>query len=610
MVVAGGPAFINLLAGAIIVAAFYLAREILIPVVLAVLLTFVLTPIVTLLQRWRVPRTVAVIAAALVAIMIILSLGSMVASQVNQLAGELPRYQATLREKVQHLRDNFVGPGVFRNLADLLSDLDKELDRPRSTTITVAPGEANPQKEQRPLPVEIHQPPPSVSERLVSLFSPLVSPLTTTGIVLLFATFFLFQREDLRNRIIRLAGSHDIERTTAALNDAGHRLQRLFAMQLLLNAAFGFVIGLGLTLIGVPNAPLWGLLAMVLRFVPYVGAILCALLPITLAAAVGPDWSMVLWTVLLFAVVEPFTAQVAEPLAYGHRTGLSPVAVVLSAVFWTWLWGPIGLLVSTPLTLCVVVLSRHVERLKFIDIMFGDQPPLTPQQVLYQRMLAGDPVEAADHAARALKKISVFDYCNDVLLGALKLAQADLDRGRLDSDRVADINHCVDEIIDDLTELEETDTEREPKAPLASDKDASTNIVRLSGRDHPRSIAALPGRGRLDRAAALIVAFIAAREGFKAEVPKQSAPSLADFGNAVAVCVCQVSPLRESVQRYTVRRLRRTGAKQPLIIVALGSHVAPDHRSRPETTVTTLDGVIDALRAIKPDSAKPQARPD
>ncbi len=457
MVIPAGPAFTNLFMCAMVVAALYFARDILIPVVLAVLLTFVLTPAVTFLQRWRVPRPIAIITAILVAVMIILSLGTMVANQINQLATELPRYQTTLREKVQTLREQFGTPGVFRNAADLLDDLNKELDRPHSTTITVTPEDRN---EKKPLPVEIHQPPPGASERLLQVLSPLVAPLTTTGIVLLFATFFLFQREDLRNRIIRLAGAHDIERTTSALNDAGRRLQRLFTTQVLLNAAFGLIIGIGLSVIGVPNAPLWGLLAMVLRFVPYVGAILCALLPIMLAAAVGEGWSMVLWTILLFAVVEPLIGHVVEPLAYGHRTGLTPVAVVLSAVFWTWLWGPIGLLVSTPLTLCVVVLSRHVDRLKFLDIMFGDQPPLTPQQVLYQRMLAGDPVEAADHAARALKKISVFDYCNDILLGAVRLAQADLDRGRLDPDQIANIGHCVDELLEDLAEFDASEVKK------------------------------------------------------------------------------------------------------------------------------------------------------
>jgi predicted PurR-regulated permease PerM len=608
VVIPAGPAFTNLFVSTIIVAALYFARDILIPVVLAVLLTFVMTPLVTFLQRWYVPRAVAVIASVLVAVTIILSLGSMVASQVNQLAGELPRYQATLREKVQHLRDGFAAPGVFRNAVDLFNELDKELDRPHSAPLSVTPDEAA--RDKRPLPVEIHQPQPSASERLVLLLSPLVAPLTTTMIVLLFATFFLFQREDLRNRVIRLAGARDIERTTAALNDAGVRLQQLFATQVLLNAAFGLVIGLGLSVIGVPNAPLWGLLAMILRFVPYLGAILCALLPILLATAVGPDWSMALWTILLFAVVEPLTGQVAEPLAYGHRTGLSPVAVVLSAVFWTWLWGPIGLLVSTPLTLCVVVLSRHVERLKFIDIMFGDQPPLTPPQVLYQRMLAGDPVEAADHAARALKKMSVFDYCRDILLGALKLAQADLDRDRLDADRIADIGHCVDEIIEDLRELDANDALKETRRPAAPDGRAPTNIVRLADRDHARNVVALPGRGKLDRQAALVVAFVLTREGFKTIVPEQSTPSLADFGKADAICVCHVSPIHESLVRYTVRRVRRSAATQPLILVSLGDHPSHGAEVASDETATSLEAVIAALHDLKPDSIKPQAKPE
>ena len=607
MVIPVGPAITNLFMSVMIVAALYFSRDILIPVVLAVLLTFVLTPLVTTLQRWYVPRTVAVITSVLLAVAIILSLGSMVASQVNQLAIELPRYQTTLREKVQNLRDRFGAPGVFKNAVDLFNELDKELDRPRPAPLSARPDETS--GDKKPLPVEIHQPTPSASERVVMVLSPLVAPVTTTLIVLLFATFFMFQREDLRNRVIRLAGARDIDRTTAALNEAGERLQQLFATQVLLNAMFGFVIGVGLAVIGVPNAPLWGLLAMILRFVPYAGAILCALLPALLAAAVGPDWSMVLWTVLLFAVVEPLTAQVIEPLVYGHRTGLSPVAVVLSAVFWTWLWGPIGLLVSTPLTLCIVVLSRHVERLKFIDIMFGDQPPLAPPQVLYQRMLAGDPVEAADHAARALKKMSVFDYCRDVLLGALKLAQADLDRNRLDADRIADISHCVDELLEDLEELDARDDAREVTKAGAPEGSASTNIVRLAGRDSARSIVALPGRGKLDRPAALVVAFILAREGFRTTVPEHSTPALADFANAAAVCVCHISPMHESLLRYTVRRVRRSAAAQALIMVWLGDQPPPTADAATEKTATSLETLLEALRDLKPDS-KPQVKQD
>src|SRR6202011_1662288 len=251
----------------------------------------------------------------------------------------------------------------------------------------------------------------------------------------------------LRNRFIRLVGSGDIERTTAALDDAGRRLGKLFATQLILNAVFGCVIGFGLAVIGVPSASLWGLLAMILRLVPYIGAVLAAVLPLTLAAAVGSDWTMVIWTAGLFAVVEPLMGQVIEPFIYGHSAGLSPVAIVVAAAFWTWLWGPLGLLMSTPLTLCLVVLVRHADRLHFIDIMLGDQPALTPQQAAYQRMLTGDPIEAIEQARTFLKKGSVQEYYDEILLGALRLAEGGGALGGLDAARFGKIPKQILEYI-------------------------------------------------------------------------------------------------------------------------------------------------------------------
>ena len=189
--------------------------------------------------------------------------------------------------------------------------------------------------------------------------------------------------------------------------------------------------GAGLLFIGVPSAPLWGMLAMILRFVPYIGAVISAIFPLVLAAAVGPGWAMVLWTAALFLIVEPIVGHVVEPLLYSHSTGLSPVAVIASATFWTWLWGPIGLVLATPLTICLVVLGRHVDRLKFLDVMFGDQPALTPAELVYQRMLAGDPVEAAEQAQKFLKERPLIAYYEEVLIGGLKLADADAKRGLL-----------------------------------------------------------------------------------------------------------------------------------------------------------------------------------
>ena len=413
MIVPAGFVFSNFTVGVIVVAALYFAREILVPITLAVLLSFVLAPLVRLLQRLRVPRSLAVIGAVATALVASLSLTTMVMVEVDQLANDLPLYQSTLSDKMHNLRDT-VGHAGLLNASNMLKNLDRELkDRedgaPTSQSLSRTPA------GKTPIPVEVHQPVPGASETLVAMLQPLAVPFTTTAIIVIFLIFFLFQREDLRNRFIRLAGSDDLERTTAALDDAARRLSKLFLAQLMLNAIFGAVIGLGLAIIGVPSASLWGLLAAILRFVPYIGAILAAALPVALAAAVGRDWTMALWTIALFAVVEPLTGQIIEPLVCGRTAGLSPVAVVLAASFWTWLWGPLGLLLSTPLTLCLVVLARHVERLRFIDVMLGDEPALTPQQGAYQRMLTGDPIEAIEQARSFLKggrsKTTMTRYC-------------------------------------------------------------------------------------------------------------------------------------------------------------------------------------------------------
>src|SRR4029077_11239787 len=233
-------------------------------------------------------------------------------------------------------------------------------------------------------------------------------------------------------------------------DDAGQRLSRLFLTQLALNASFGLVIGVALWLIGVPSAPLWGMLAMIMRFVPYIGAFISAIFPLVLAAAVGQGWTMVLMTAALFLIAETVVGQAIEPLLYGQSTGLSPVAVITSATFWTWLWGPIGLILATPLTMCLVVLGRHVDQLKFLEVMFSDEPPLTPSEVIYQRMLARDPVEAAEQARAFLKEKPLAAYYDEILLEGLRLAQADAERGLLDDDRQEHVRDAVADIVEDL----------------------------------------------------------------------------------------------------------------------------------------------------------------
>jgi len=338
----------------IIITTLYFGREIFVPIALAILLSFVLAPLVGVLQRIRMPRGLAVVSVVIIAFAMIFAMGSLLATQLTQLAGDLPRYQSTISEKIQSFRETTAGRGTLERASGMLKDLSKELEKPMDagtgTGSILSPKAPAP---LTPVPVEVRQPDPSALESLQSLISPLLHPLATTGIIIIFVIFILLQREDLRNRLIRLAGSHDLQRTTAALDDAAGRLSRLFLIQLLLNGTFGVVIGIGLWLIGIPSATLWGILAAVLRFVPYIGAAIAAAFPLALAVAVDPSWSMLLWTIALFLVVEPIVGHVIEPMVYGHSTGLSPVAVVASATFWTALWGPIGLVLATPLTVCL-----------------------------------------------------------------------------------------------------------------------------------------------------------------------------------------------------------------------------------------------------------------
>ena len=308
---------------------------------------------------------------------------------------------------------------------------------------------------------------------LVAIIEPLLSPLTTTGIVVIFVVFILLQREDLRNRLVRLAGSGDIQRTTAALDDAGKRLSKLFLTQIAFNAVFGLAIGIGLELIGVPSAPLWGLIAMILRFVPYIGALISAIFPLILAAAVGSGWEMLVLTARLFVVLELLAGQVLEPLIFGHSSGLSPVAIILSASFWTWLWGPVGLVLATPLTVCLVVIGRHVDRLKFLDIMLGDRPPLTPPQLVYQRMLAGDPMEAAEQAHDYLQNASLEDYYDTILLKGLRLAEVDNRLGRLNEERLDRIVATVGDLAADL------ETHHDVEATNVTAPDVGSNLGAL-----------------------------------------------------------------------------------------------------------------------------------
>lgn len=575
----------------IIISMLYFGRDIFVPVALAILLSFVLAPLVGMLQRIRVPRGLAVVSVVVVAFMLIFAMGSLLAAQLTQLAGDLPRYQSTISEKIQAFRDTKAGRGTLERASDMLKDLSKELDKPKDAPSARSPGMiAGSNPSAPPVPVEVRQPDPGALESLRTLISPLIHPLATTGIIIIFVVFILIQREDLRNRFIRLAGSSDLQRTTAALDDAASRLSKLFLTQLILNGAFGVVIGTGLWFIGIPSAILWGILAAALRFVPYVGAVIAAAFPLALAVAIDPGWSMLLWTLALFLVVEPLVGHVVEPMVYGRSTGLSPVAVVASATFWTALWGPIGLVLATPLTICLVVLGRHVERLEFLDVMFGDRPALSPPEIFYQRMLAGDPTEAAEKAEEFLKERSLASYYDEVALKGLQLAQADAERNTLDQERLTKIRDAVSEFAADLADQDDRPPAKSSSTTDAEASSAVEGVAENTANEHlpylrrdtlppdwqgEHPVLCVAGRTLIDEAAAIMLAQLSTEHGLAARV--EAAASLSttnvfrlDTTGVAIVCLVYLDARAAAHMRYSVRRLRR---KLPNATIILGCWV-------------------------------------
>ena len=605
---------------AIIIGALYFGRELFVPIALAILLSFVLAPLVRVLQRWHIPRGLSVVSVVLLAFLSIFALGGVIAAQVAQLAGDLPRYELTMREKIKSVRGTTATSGTLERAADVLQDLGKELNKPKDTTTTLVPSPQNapPGQEVKPIPVEVRQPPPTALESIAALISPLLRPLTTTGIMAIFVVFILLQREDLRNRFIKLAGSHDLQKTTVALDDAATRLSRLFLIQLALNTGFGIVIGTGLWAIGVPSPVLWGILAAVLRFVPYIGAFISAVFPLTLAAAVDPGWSMLLWTGALFLVAEPLVGHVIEPLLYGHSTGLSPVAVVASATFWTALWGPVGLVLATPLTVCLVVLGRHVERFEFLDVMLGDRPALSPSELFYQRMLAGDPAEAVDKAEEFLKERPLSSYYDDVALPGLRLAQNDVARGVLDRTQTEAIKASVAEVVEDLgdqddrTPVSETTRDAEAVAALESTDDSASDLPILEKEElapewqTETPVLCAAGRGPLDEAAAMMLAQLLDKHGLHARVEGVEAIASTSIFHletkgVAMVCVSYLDASSSAHMRYTIRRLRR---RLPQARIMLGCWMADadplrDTAKPDDVAVTLRDAVRLSLKAAR-----------
>ena len=562
----------------VIVAGLYFAREVLIPITLAILLSFLLAPLVGLLRR-VLPRVPAVLLAAVLALGVLLALGGLIGSQVASLAPNIPTYAEGVQKKIGSIQSY-----TTSHFSSFVEKLGHPNEAPKPKAAAASSGEA----PTPPIPVEVHQPDPTPLEMVERVLDPLISPLSTAAIVFIFSVFILLQREDLRDRMIRLFGSGDLHRTTVAMDDAGERLSKYFLAQASINLVFGCVVALGLWLIGLPSPVLWGVLAGLLRFVPYVGAILAAGLPMALAAGVSPDWGLVVWTAGMFAVVEGLTGQVVEPLIYGHSTGLSPFAVVVAATFWTWLWGPIGLILSTPLTLCLVVMGRHVKRLEFLDVMLGDRPALTPIESFYQRMLAGDPDEAQEQAETLLKGSSLSAYYDDVVLKGLQLAANDLQRGVLSDGQMERVKEAIKQLAEDLHDYDDVEP---PAAPVKDDDELPPSLAEQEAPPptpvpgqappeadlpppwcKPTAIMCLAGRGPLDEAASTLLAQLLRKHGLGAAVVRYDQAGRGriaqlDVADVAMVCVSYLEISgNPSHLRYLLDRLHKRLPGKPILV--------------------------------------------
>ena len=560
----GGLGSDNAIIGAATIAALYLGQALLIPLALAIFLTFLLSPAVNRLGKMHVPRAVAVAVVALSAFLGLVLLTFLIGRQVNSFAEDLPRYKTTLIDKIRTVKDMTAGGGKLEQATETIKSLRKELDAPATTggaQNTV--GQSIPKPAEAPAkPIQVTvETPESPLDQLKQTVGMIAPPLITAGIVILFVVILLFYREDVRDRAIRLLGVHDLERTTRAMNDAGRRLNRYFLTATAINTAFGIVIGAGLWWIGVPNPILWAAIAGLMRFVPFVGVPIAAVLPLLLSVVVDPGWTMLAATAGLFVLSEIFVSQVVETLAHGEATGLSPLAVILATTFWTLLWGPVGLVLAVPMTVMLAVLGRHIERFELFEVLLGAEPALSPADRFYQRILAGHPEEAAEQMQSDIEGSSLTACYDTVVMEALRKATRDTDAGRLDASRLGQIKASVDVFIQAVADAADEDDSEHAGTALTDNKRANGGTSATPIQTAP--IICVAARTQLDAAAAALLVQLLDARGIQAMVvtPNELVRGQSNGSrslNAGLVCLSAFDAGNRSAQvKFLVRRLKR-----------------------------------------------------
>lgn len=616
---------------ALIITALYVGQPVFIPLVTAILIAFILSPLVQLLRRVRLPRSAAVILVVAATLGAFIGLGTVIGGQFRELAGALPQYETTLRDKVRDLRGVFSSPGALDRAAETLQDLKKELEEPAAATPPV--GEApkgsagrtgtsgGAPSSTQPMLVEVRTPEPKPLEYVLLLMKPLVQPVIMVMIVVVLVLFMLIQKEELRDRFIRLVHSGDLQTTTAAMTDAGTRLSRFLLNFTLLNAGYGAFIALVLWALGLPAPMLWGILAALMRFVPILGSFIAGVFPVMLAAAVDPGWTTFGITLTLFVISEATMGQLIEPLVQGRTAGLSPLAVLIATAFWTFLWGPVGLLLAVPITLCLVVLGQYVDSLRFVHVLFGDQPALSLPERFYQRTLAGDAVEISELAEQRLREEPLSVYYSEVALNALRLAQTDSDNGRIEVEHMETVADTVETMVDNLWEWtdevpkgrggngkgqaasEEGDEAEEDEEDICQQGACDLPVIDTEtlpkdwrGED---SVVIVSAGTALDRAAAALVSHVLDAHGIESsrvdgDELRGVVIAAHELERARLVCICTVGA-GIGPTRYLARRIRRRKGGIAIVGALLGA--SDNQTATPDTAaVANLDAMTTSLR--------------
>ena len=536
----------------VVVAVLYFARVVLIPLALAILLAFLLAPLVVRLRHWHVGRVPSAFTVVLFAFSIIVIVISLMTSQLSDLAHQVPGYQQNIRQKLGSIRSS--GGGVISRITRFAREVSEELVPPTASSGKIQPG------EEKPVPVEIRRMPFSPMEWAGTILGSMVNVMLMGAIVIVFVIFLLIQREDLRDRLIRVVGASQLHVTTQALDDATHRVSRYLQAQLIINVVYGVAVGIGLYCFHVPNPGLWAMVATLLRYVPYLGIWVAAIMPAAISFAVDTGWMKPFGIFGLYLGIDLLIYNFVEPLLYGNSTGISPFAILVSAVFWTWLWGPLGLLLATPLTVCIVVLGRYVPNLEFLSVVLSDEPVLPPATRFYQRMLAKDIEEARGVAQDFLKGKSLEDLYDNVIIPALTLAEEDRHNGHLEEARAEFLIQNTRLLLSDLYQksisTKGSDNSDDSNIEPEEEKSASEKAA-----DEELTVITIPARDEADELAALMLEQLLAKRGIASRTVCAGALAsecLEEVGKQKfkVACVSAIPPRGYIHTRYLCKRLQ------------------------------------------------------